>query len=45
MSAILMFDYLWEAKSQDCPQSTTFEEKGELKRNRTEVLLAIYFYG
>ena len=37
MRAILMFDYLWEAKSQDCPQTTTFEEKGERKRRILEV--------
>ena len=38
MKAILMFHSLWGTKSKQCPQTTTFEEKGELKQYWTEVL-------
>ena len=38
MRAILMFHSLWGTKSQrQCPQTTTFEVKGEPKQIRTEV--------
>ena len=38
MRAVLMF-HNCEGQSQDCPQTTTSEEKGEPKRIRTEVPL------
>ena len=42
MRAILTFDYFFIVRdkvTRQCPQTTTFEEKGEPKRIRTEVPL------
>ena len=40
MGAILMFHNIVRDKvTRQCPQTTTFEEKGEPKQIRTEVLL------
>ena len=48
MRAILMFDNWREKVTRQCPQTTTFEEKGELKQIRTEVplltSLTLYHY-
>ena len=41
MRAILLFHNCEGQSTRQCPQTTTFEEKGELKQIRTEVPLLI----
>ena len=42
MRAILIFHIVRDKVTRQCPQITTFEEKGEPKWIRTEVPLLIY---